>query len=126
MSQKQEFEGAISGLIAGAVSGAVVSKLIQQKTITQPSQKAVSITKQILYKSFISESAQLISLEAELIIVLIHGDGDNSVTLTITIDDNTTEIYGDDQAVGLASRLEITASGTGYTPTIEVAYFQIT
>lgn len=127
MSQEQVYEGAISGAIAGAITGAIVSKLMQQKIPTQPTQPPqISIIRQIYYKVPISGSQTIVSLEANLILVLIYGDGDSSVTLTVTMDDSGTVIYGDDQAVGLASKLEITASGSGYSPTIEVAYIKIT
>ncbi|MEM4847782.1 MAG: hypothetical protein QW794_08505 [Thermosphaera sp.] len=58
-------------------------------------------------------------------IVLIHGDGDPTLTLTVTRGNQTFTLYGHEQAIEIVAEedLKIEAtSGSGYSPTVEIAY----
>lgn len=58
-------------------------------------------------------------------IVLFHGDGDSTLMLTVTRNNQTFTLYGHEQAIEVVAdedfKIEAT-SGTGYSPTIEITY----
>ena len=117
-------EGVV-GAISGAISGAIVSGLMKVK------QPTITSNKQIISQQRLMAGATGVSLlpatTYKFAIVLFHGDGDQQVNLTITINGAQTTLYANEQAIELLANQEIsiTADNTDTTserntPTIEV------
>lgn len=70
----------------------------------------------------ITSPATLYNNTLRFAIVLFHGDGDPSVTLSVTRGSDVFTLYGNEQAIEIVANetLRIDASGNGATPTIEI------
>ena len=91
------------------------------------------ITKTVISKQTLGAGASttLFSKAVLLAVVLIHGDGDIEVQITVKENEKTYTLYGNEQAIELIANeaIEITAVNmdtveTRNTPTIEIAYLE--
>jgi len=79
----------------------------------------------VVQPTTISQQTQLYSASGKAFKVQAEGDGDPSVTLTVTIGNMTYQFTGDQVMLDIqgSGTLTITASGSGNTPTIKVLRF---
>lgn len=112
--------------LAGALSGAVAGGLVAAAGLMKVKGVAVSANKTVIQsKSITSTPTTLLSkTNYKFAIVLFHGDGDATLTITVQRGSQTFTLTGAEQAIELVVNedLSITASsGSGLSPTIEIA-----
>jgi len=78
----------------------------------------------VVQPTAISQQTQLYSASGKAFKVQTEGDGDPSVTLTVTIGNTSYQFTGDQAVLDIQGNgtLAITANGSGKTPTVKVVY----
>lgn len=118
------------GFISGALAGALVATLIRPKAqATEIKSNKLVINQQTLNPN---ATATLLSEKSfKFAVLLIHGNGDQQVQLTVVEGSNRYMVNGNEQAIGLIANqtLSITATNTDatathLTPTIEIIYLE--
>jgi len=116
-------EGFIEGLLGGAVAGGIVAGLMK----IRPTPTAITASREVIPRQNITAVPATLkdTTTYKFAIVLFHGDGDSTLTLTVTRGTQTFTLYGNEQAIEIVVnenfKVEAT-SGSGYSPTIEIAY----
>jgi hypothetical protein len=121
MSTNRESGGFVGGLIGGAVATLGLMKI---------GKVVITSSKQIIQPQSLSAggSTTLLSpVTYKFAIILLHGDGDPQVQLSVTVGTSTYTIAGDEQGIELIAgeQVTITANNTDTvnphsTPTIEI------
>jgi hypothetical protein len=118
------------GFISGAIAGALVATLIKPKT---PSIEIKS-NKVVINPQTINPNATVTLLNDttyKFAIALIHGDGDQQITLVASNTEGRYAVNGNEQAVILIANepfniiaTNADATATHSTPTIEIIYLE--
>ncbi|MEM4483412.1 MAG: hypothetical protein QXS19_05805 [Candidatus Methanomethylicia archaeon] len=127
MSEKRDRKDLILGGLAGALAGFLTTQFL-----VKPKETKITLRSNIdlIEQREIVEETTLLDKTYKFGLMLIHGDGDSSVTITITKQKGTETISntlnGNEQGIEIIAneRVIITGSGTGKTPTIEILYLE--
>jgi len=110
---------ALAGALTGAVAGGLVAGLMKVKGVTITSSRTM-----IQPQSITSTPTTLLSKTSyKFAIVLFHGDGNATLTLTVQRGSQTFTLTGAEQAIELVVNEDLTitaSSGSGSSPTIEI------
>jgi hypothetical protein len=124
MSETRRF---IIGVIGGIIGGILATLGLAKKYKTEIKSDKQTIQKRALDPG--TKSALLQATQYKFAIVLLHGDGDPQVELTVKVNNKTYTLSGDEQAIEVIANetVEITAintdtTSTRNTQTIEIAY----
>lgn len=112
------------GIAGGLIGGILASGLITATAVTGLMRiRAPTGRKEIIAKRTISEPTTLVEARYSFAIVLFHGDGDQTVELAVALNETQSTLRGNEQAIELVvgETLKVVASGSGATPTIEIA-----
>jgi len=121
VSGREGVIGAISGAIAGGIVSAGMWKIRQPPTI---SARRTTIDRQSIATT---PSTLLAQTTYKFALIFFHGDGDSTLTLTVTRGTQTSTLTGIDQAIEVVANESIkieATSGSGYSPTIEIVYLE--
>jgi len=117
-SRNSTLEGALIGGLITTIGLMKMKKIVSGKTIIKQQTLSADTTLTLLSPT-----------TYKFAIMLLHGDGDPQVQLTVTVGSNTYTLNGDVQGIELITdeQVAITASNTDTanphnTPTIEIGY----
>ncbi|MEM3974654.1 MAG: hypothetical protein QW320_09830 [Ignisphaera sp.] len=108
-------ENTFESIAGGIVGGLLASRMIKVPKYTLSTRRIFNEKKQLSGNLIVADVTEDVTL------VMIHGDGDQTVTLSITCANETYTTTGDEQAIGIfLGKVTIAASGNGYIPTIDI------